>query len=203
MSRSKKRILTLTIFYSLFSVLLLFPCVIFAEYKAQAKELFWIDVPEGWTFSEDASIVLLVNPSATEQLYIRFNPAAETGGDPKGSLAGARDEKRREVAERGGKSVMKVERKVDGEVALQTGFLIPSARGLLQATSVFFIHNGRLFDVYFEAPHEFQRLEMEAVLDTLRFQKPEPPKKETPSDEKPRARDVTESIPLPGGESKI
>lgn len=199
----RKRFLNLTIFYFLFSILFFSSSAAFAEYKAQGKELFWIDVPEGWTFSEDASTVLLVNPSETEQLYIRFKPAAGTNGDPKDFLTGARDEKRREVAERGGKSVMKVERKVDGEVALQTGFLIPSDRGLLQATSVFFLHNGRLFDVYFEAPHEFQRLEMEAVLDTLRFQKPEPPKKETPGDEKPHARDVTELIPLPDRELKI
>jgi hypothetical protein len=193
------------IYFLLFAINLLFCGFASAEYKAQAKELFWIDVPKGWTMSEDPSTVLLVNPTQTEQVYIRFKPIEGVAADPKDFLTSVRDEKRREVAGRGGKSVMKVERKVDGAYALQTGFLIPSDRGLLQATSVFFVHDGRLFDVYFEATHEFQRLEMEAVMDTFRFKKPEPlktGKSDIPEKKKPHVYEVTEPKPtqLPGNE---
>jgi hypothetical protein len=199
-----KGVFVFRIYYILFTITLLFSSVAFAEYKAQAKELFWIDVPEGWTMSEDPSTVLLVNPSQTEQIYIRFQPVEAVIGDPKAFLIDRRDAKRREIADRGGKSVMKVERRVDDAFALQTGFLISSSRGLLQATSVYFLQGGRLFDIYFEAPYEVQRLEMEAVVDTIRFKKPVSPGEDVSDERKPRVREVTEPLGIqPQGNEEI
>jgi len=74
--------------------------------------------------------------------------------------------------------VMRAERRIDGVFALQTGFLILSSGGMRQATSLVFFHKGYLFDVYLEAPREVFRIEMERIVDTWRFEKPEEPEEE-------------------------
>ncbi len=187
MAQTRSRYSFWTILCPLLLVVFVFPGLARAEYKSQAKELFWIDVPEGWTWSENGSTVLLMNPTGSEQATINFREMPDVVGDVTEFVTNARDDKRREMAGRGAKSVMKEERKIDGAYAWQVGFLVPVSDGVDQATSIVFLHEKYFFDIYLEARYEFQRLEIEKVIDTLRFKKPEPEKKEpsTGNEEKP------------------
>ncbi len=145
-----------------------------AEWETTPGELFWMDVPEGWEWQADAGHATITSPTGHQVIRIVFlkTEGLKTEEAARPRVDEAREAKRHELAERGGKSILKVERKVDGVYGLQTGFLVPGAEGLNQATSIVFWHAGYLFDVYFEAPREFLRMKMEAIVDTLKFEDP-------------------------------
>jgi hypothetical protein len=174
----KKNLLLFLIFLSLF-----FLCLspVFAEWKTTPAELFWVDVPEGWAWQSDAGSATITNPTGRQVVHIVFSKTEGLASEEQARrrVEEAREARRYELADRGAKSILKIERKVDGVYGLQTGFLVPGADGLNQATSIVFWHDGYLFDVYFEAPREFLRMKMEAIMDTLRFQKPPAPVEET------------------------
>ena len=149
-----------------------------AEWRGQADGLFWLDVPDTWIWTEEKGGVTVSELDGSDKIAIRFEKIQGAEGSGRDLVTQARDDRRRKVAERNGKSVTKVERRIDGVFALQTGFLISTSEGMRQATSVVFFNKGCLFDIYFEAPHEIFRLEMEKIIDTWRFEKPEEPKEE-------------------------
>lgn len=166
----KKRTLFLSILFSFFYLL---PSS-FAEWKAAPGDLFWIDVPDGWSWQSDAASATITSPTGHQVVHIRYSKTEglDTEEEARARVDEAREARRYELADRGGKTILKVERKVDGVYGLQTGFLVPTREALNQATSIVFWHGGYLFDVYFEAPREFLRMKMESIMDTLRFQEP-------------------------------
>ncbi len=170
----KKTVITSGILFLLF--LLAAPS--FGEIRGQAEGLFWLDLPEAWLWTEEAGQVLVSELNGSGRILIRFEKVEGFEGSGRDLVFEARDDRRREVAGRRGKSVLRVERRVDGVFALQTGFLIFTDRGMRQATSLAFFHKGYLFDIYFEASREIFRIEMEKIVDTWRFEKPEEPEEE-------------------------
>jgi len=159
----------------IFLVLLAAPAE--AEVRGHSGELFWLDVPEGWAWAEEEGGVTLSEIDGSGEITIRFEEV-EGIKDPIAAREltyGARDDRRYEVAERNGKSVMKRERRLDGVFTLHTSFLIFTPQGMRQATSLVSFNKGHLFDIYFEATHEVFRLEMEKIVDTWSFEKPEEP----------------------------
>jgi hypothetical protein len=149
----------------------------FAEVIGSKDGLFWMDVPQDWQWYEDNGGVTIMNPTGNHA--IRIDIEARDGiridEDANQLVRDAMAVKIQEVALRNGKAVLKTQRKVDGVFSLQSGFIISASDGIRQATAVIFFHGRHLFNIYFEASREFQRLEMEAIVDTIKF---EPPKKE-------------------------
>jgi len=162
---------------------LLFPGPSFGEVRGQAQGLFWLDVPQEWLWTQEKGQVVLSELNGSGRIEIRFEKVEGFEGSARDLVSEARDDRRREVADRHGKSVMRIERRVDGVFALQTGFLISTDRGIQQATSIVFFHKGYLFDVYFEAPREVFRIEMERIVDTWSFEKPEEPQEDDETQE--------------------
>lgn len=158
-------------------VILALTATAFAEVVGSKDGLFWMDVPQGWQWYEDNGGVTVVNPTGNHA--IRIDIEARDGiridEDAKQLVRDAMAAKIQEVALHNGKAVLKTQRKVDGVFSLQSGFIISASDGMRQATAVIFFHGRYLFNIYFEASREFQRLEMEAIVDTIKF---EPPKKE-------------------------
>ncbi len=159
-------------------VLSALPLGVFAELKHDSKELFWMVLPDGWQWYEDNEGVTIMNPESTRSLRIDFvaSDGITTGQDEMELVEGAMSSRTQEVASRNGKTVMKVDRKIDGAFALQRGFLISAPEGMRQATAIVFFKKRHLFSIYFEAPREFQRMEMEAIVNTITFEPPAPPK---------------------------
>ncbi len=153
-----------------------------SEICAQKNGLFWIDVPQGWGWNEDQDGVNIVNPSGTR--YIRISivtiDGTYSGQESNQLVRDAMKYKIEQVARRPGKPVLNLERKIDGVFALQTGFIISLPDGMMQSTAIIFFKDKHLFEIYFEVPREFQRIEMEAIVDTMTF---EEPKKEEESQE--------------------
>ncbi|MGE5280023.1 MAG: hypothetical protein ACM3L6_04690 [Deltaproteobacteria bacterium] len=163
----------------LFAVLAAPSCVR-AEMRGESAGLFWIDVPEGWVWTQEPGRVTIAEFNGSDRIVIRFAPV-ENVADAAAArqlVFDAREDRRREVVARHGKSVMRVERHMDGVFALQTGFLLFTPEGMRQATSIVFFSKGHLFDVYFEAPREVFRLEMEKIIETWRFTEPPAEKSE-------------------------
>jgi hypothetical protein len=167
-----------------------------AEWRGQADGLFWLDMPDGWIWTEEKGGVTVSELDGSDTIAVRFEKIQGAEGSGRDLVTQAWENRRREVAERNGKSVMKVERRIDGVFALQTGFLISTSAGIRQATSVVFFNKGYLFDIYFDAPREIFRLEMEKIVDTWRFEKPEEPKEK---DETAAASESPDAQPQ-GGE---
>jgi|GEM_PF-2394424 len=170
----KQAVIASAVFF-LFSVL---AAPSFGEVRGQAQGLFWLDVPQGWIWTEEKGQVTVSEFDGSGRILIRFEKVEGPEDSGHDLVYEARDDRRREVAGRNGKSVMRVERRIDGVFALQTGFLILTGQGVRQATSFVFFHKGYLFDIYFEAPREIFRLEMERIVDTWSFEKPEEPRQE-------------------------
>lgn len=176
-------------FFAIACFLLFGPALAWAEYKAQKNELFFVDVPPDWTWAETSDQVQIVNPYG-RTIWIDFQ--VYEGLD---LSSGSEDfvltmQKKRVYAmfQKGAKPVTRNERRVDGVYALQTGFLLPTRRGLWQATSIIFFKGGYLFDVYFEAPRDIIRLELERVMDSFRFEPPSPEDEESPESFLPAVR---------------
>ncbi len=168
-----------TVFFAAFFSLVISAAPSFAEVHGEREGLFWLDVPDGWLWTQEKGQVTVSELDGSGKILIRYEKVEGFVGSGRDLVFEARDDRRREVAGRRGKSVMKVERRIDGVFALQTGFLILTRGGMWQATSFVFFHKGYLFDVYFEAPREIFRLEMEKIVDTWRFEKPEEPEEES------------------------
>ena len=146
------------------------------EVKGSYAGLFWVDVPLGWQWREDAEGVSLVSPGGRRTM--RIDAQAQEGIDTeegaKALVEQAMAAKIREIVSMNGKTVAKRERRVDGVFALQTGFLLPASEEIHQATAIFFYAKKYLFCVYLEASREPLRLEMEEIADTIRFEPPKP-----------------------------
>lgn len=153
----------------------------FAEIYAQKHGLFWIDVPKGWQCSENDESVILMSPSGFQMIQIDFAVMEDikSDADAQQLVRQTMASKIRQMASKNGKAVMRVERKVDGTFALQDGFLISTSQGIRQATAIAFFRSRNLFNIYFEASYEFQRLEMEKIVDTIKFEAPQPIEEET------------------------
>lgn len=145
-----------------------------AEVRHQAKELFWIDVPEDWQWLEDRDGVTLTSPNGRPSARIDFvsTDGVTNAREARELLRGAMAQRVDEVATRNGKSILKVERRLGGVFALQTGFIISTPDGMRQSTAIVVFHKGYLYNIYFEAWREFQRLEMEKIVDTMVFEAP-------------------------------
>jgi hypothetical protein len=147
---------------------------VFAQVRSQAAGLFWIDVPQQWQWFEDADSVTLMSPSGYQAVRIDFkvvdgiHDASQAQELVRRTMASQIQEK----AFLNGKPVLKVERKIGGVFALQTGFIVSTPHGMKQATAIVFFRDRRLFQVTFEAPREFLRLEMEKIVDTITFEAP-------------------------------
>lgn len=148
--------------------------IVGAEVRHQAKELFWIDVPEDWQWLEDRDGVTLTSPNGRPSARIDFvsTDGVTNAREARELLRGAMAQRVDEVATRNGKPILKVERRLGGVFALQTGFIISTPDGMRQSTAIVFFHEGYLFNIYFEAWREFQRLEMEKIVDTMVFEAP-------------------------------
>lgn len=152
---------------------------VFAEVYGQKQGLFWIDVSSGWRCSEDTERVILVSRSGHRKIQIDIvrMDGIKSDGDAEQLVRATMALKVRDVVSKNGKTIMSVERKIDGAFALQNSFLISSSEGMKQATAVTFFRSRNLFNIYFEASREFQRMEMEKIVDTIRFKAPVPKKK--------------------------
>ncbi len=150
----------------------------FAEVNAQKDGLFWIDVPQGWSWSEGSQSVMIKKATGQEAILIKFQLYEKplVAEDEDTMLQGARNSVIQEMASRGGKSVMKVQRKISGIPALHLGFLVPSPEGILQYTTIVFFNKGYYFNITCHSDREYKRLEMEKIIDTFSFQEPEKPK---------------------------
>ncbi|HAJ57254.1 MAG TPA: hypothetical protein DCL35_05735 [Candidatus Omnitrophica bacterium] len=158
-----------------FLVALLLAPAAFADNYAQKDGLFWIDVPQEWVWSEDTGGVSIVSPTGSQAVRINIEAVDNIGTD-EDALQLVRDTMSAKIADlawQNGRAVLKTQRKVNGIFALQSGFIISSPSGIRQATAIVFLKDGRLFNIYFEASREFQRMEMEAIVDTLKFEAPE------------------------------
>jgi len=163
----------------------------FAEVQAQKYGLFWIDVPQGWQWNEDEDGVTIMNPVGSRGIRINLK-AIEGINDDAAVMELISDTaavKVYELVSKNGKTVLEVDRKIGGVFALQRGFIISTPNGMRQATAIVFFHNKHLFNVYIEAPREFQRVEMEAIVDTIKFEAPEP------EDKKDEAADQVKAEP--------
>lgn len=152
-----------------------------AEVRAHARGFFWIDVPEEWQWAEDRDGATIASPNGRPSIRIDFvsTDGVDTPQDERKLLQDTMARRIAEVGSRNGKPVLRVERRLGGAFALQAGFLISTPEGMRQATAIVFFRNGYLFDIYFEAWREFQRLEMEKIIDTMTF---EPPRAEEPKE---------------------
>lgn len=148
----------------------------FAEVKHQAGDLFWMDVPEGWQWDEDKNSVVVVSPTNSRAIYIEFEvvDGIHSDGDAIPLVQQAMASKIKEVISRNAKTIMKLERKIDGVFALQSNFLISAPEGMRQSTAVVFFKDRYLYTIYLEAPREYQRMEMEGIVDTIKFEAPKP-----------------------------
>lgn len=166
--------------FGILGVMLMLSPMGFAEIQRQKDGLFWIDVPKGWQWSEDSDSVIVMNPVGSRGIRIDFNVIEGINDDS--AVTELIDKtiaaKVYELASRNGKAILKVDRKIGGVFAVQRGFIISTPDGMMQATAIVFFHNRHLFNIYFEAPREFQRIEMEAIADTIQFEAPKPKGKE-------------------------
>ena len=152
----------------------------FAEIQGQKDGLFWMDVPQGWQWNEDSDGVTVMNPVGSRGIRIDVNAIEGINDDSAVTelIEKTVAAKEYELASRNGKTILKVDRKIGGAFAVQRGFIISTPDGMRQATVIMFFHNRHFFNIYFEAPLEFQRVEMEAIADTIKFEAPKPEEKE-------------------------
>lgn len=170
----------------------------FAEVYREKEGLFWIDLPQGWWYSQDNKKVVVVSRSGHRKIQIDIvrMDGIKSDGDAEQLVRAAMASKVRDVVSKNGKTIMSVERKIDGAFALQSSFLISSPEGMKQATAITFFKSRNLFNIYFEASREFQRIEMEKIVDTMRFKAPVPKKKNAA--ESPEAGSSgKQSLPVP------
>lgn len=162
--------------FGILGVMLMLPPMGFAQIQGQKDGLFWIDVPEGWQWNEDSDGAAVMNPVGSRGIRIDFNVIEGINDDAAAMelISNAVAAKEYELASRNGKTILKVDRKIGGVFAVQRGFIISTPDGMRQATAIVFFHNRHLFNIYFEAPREFQRVEMEAITDTIQFEAPKP-----------------------------
>ena len=167
------------LFTWILGVILMLSPMGFAQIQGQKDGLFWIDVPQAWQWNEDDDGVTIMNPVGSRGLRIDFNVVDGINDDTavKELIDNAVAAKVHELVSRNGKTVLKVDRKIGGVFAVQRGFIISTPDGMRQATSIVFFHNRHIFNIYFEAPREFQRVEMEAIADTIEFEAPKPEEK--------------------------
>ncbi|MFH0940896.1 MAG: hypothetical protein V1840_03475 [Candidatus Omnitrophota bacterium] len=168
------------VFFGLLGVMLMLSPMGFAQIQGQKDGLFWIDVPESWQWNEDADGATVMNPVGSRGIHIDFKAVDGINDDLAAMelIENAVAAKEYELASRNGKTILKVDRKIGGAFAVQRGFIISTQDGMRQATAIVFFHNRHLFNIYFEAPREFQRVEMEAIVDTIQFGAPKPKEKE-------------------------
>ena len=168
------------LFTWILGVMLMLPPMGFAETQGQKDGLFWIDVPEGWQWYEDSDSATVMNPIGSRGIRIDFNVIEGINDDPAVMelIEKTVAVKVYELASRNGKTILNVDRKIGGVFEVQRGFIISTPDGMMQATAIVFFHNRHLFNIYFEAPREFQRVEMEAIADTIEFEAPKPKEKE-------------------------
>ncbi len=166
--------------FGILGVMLMLPPAGFAETQGQKDGLFWIDVPEAWQWYEDSDSVTVMNPVGSRGIRIDFNVIEGINDDVavKELIKNTVAAKECELASRNGKTILKVDRKIGGVFAVQRGFIISTPDGMRQATAIVFFRNRHFFNIYFEAPREFQRVEMEAIADTIKFEAPKPEEKE-------------------------
>ncbi len=168
----------------------------FAQVQGQKDGLFWIEVPQGWQWYEDSDSVTVMNPVNSRGLRIDFNvvDGVNNGSAAMELVENAAAAKVEELVLKNGRAILKVDRKIDGVFALQRGFIISTPDGMRQATAIVFFHDRYLFSIYFEAIREFQRVEMEAIADTIKFEAPNPEEKEI------MAADQVKTVPqeIPG-----